>query len=569
MGTADNNLLRKLFPFLTWTPLLNGETVRADIVAGIAAGVLILPQAIALATLAGLPPEIGLYTAIFPVILCALFGSSWHSLSGPNTSISVMVIMILGGYATESTPLFITYAITITFMAGCIQIVFGMLRLGGIFNYFSHTIMMALVIGVGMIIIIQQIGDFLGLTAVAGEPVEDTLMALPGRLQDANRFDVILGILTVSSGLLVKRYLPKWPYIIVATVVGLLAIWVMQNTVIGDTHIDKLGYLSLSALPLSAPDFSPNNFYEAAEGLMMGSFIIAFLGLMQSAVIARAIAVKSGQIIDLNQEVIGQGISNIGGSFLSCYPSCGSFNRSAANYEAGGRTPLTGIISAIILAAMVAVFAPWLAYLPISVVAGVLILVGWGLIDIAYLKKVLRIRGETRIVFCLTLFVTVYGGLEWGVMLGIALSIIVYLRSVSVPEYNVLDSTEAHQYLPEGVTDDHATVLHLSGSIFFGSTAALERTFSDLADQDERRDALVIDGEYIDNLDEAGSNALISEADKRHKAGGDMYLWLRNHRLDAMIDGSGLRRALGSNHIFYVKTAEEPETVPEPAVNPG
>ncbi|NOR40748.1 MAG: sodium-independent anion transporter, partial [Gammaproteobacteria bacterium] len=457
---SASKLQRTLFPFLSWTPLLNGETVRADIMAGIAAGVLILPQAIALATLAGLPPEIGLYTAIFPVILCALFGSSWHSLSGPNTSISVMVAMILAGYATDSTPLFITYAITMTFMAGCIQLVFGFLRLGGIFNYFSHTIMMALVIGVGMIIIIQQLGDFLGLTAVAGEPVEDTLMALPDRLGDANRFDVILGTLTVGIGLLVKKYLPKWPFIIVATVTGLFAGWVLQHTVMGDTHIDKLGYLSLSALPLSAPDFSPQNFYEAAEGLIMGSFIIAFLGLMQSAVIARAIAVKSGQIVNLNTEVVGQAISNIGGSFLSCYPSCGSFNRSAANFEAGGRTPLTGIISAVVLAGMVAIFAPWLAHLPISVVASVLILVGWGLIDIPYLKKTLRIRGETRIVFLLTLFVTVYGGLEWGVMLGIALSVIVYLRSVSVPEYNVLDTNEAHQYLPDGIEDEDATVLH-------------------------------------------------------------------------------------------------------------
>jgi MFS superfamily sulfate permease-like transporter len=154
-------------------------------------------------------------------------------------------------------------------------------------------------------------------------------------------------------------------------------------------------------------------------------------------------------------------------------------------------------------------------------------------------------------------------------MLGIALSAIVYLRSVSVPEYNVLNTNEAHQYLPDGIADEDATVLNLSGSIFFGSTAALERTFSDLADQDQRKGALIIDGEYIDNLDEAGSNALITEANKRHQAGGDMYLWLRNHRLDSMIDDSGLRKTLGSDHVFYVKTADESGTVSEPVVNPS
>jgi SulP family sulfate permease len=569
MALADNKLARRYLPFLTWTPLLDAETVRADISAGIAAGILILPQAIALATLAGLPPEIGLYTAIFPVFLCALFGSSWHVLSGPNTSISVMMMMVLSGYATEGTPDFVMYAITMTFISGCIQVAFGMLRLGGIFNYFSHTVMMALVIGVGMIIIIQQLGDFLGLTAVSGEPIEDTLAALPFRLKDANTLDIILGLMTVGTGLAIRHYRRKWPYIIIATVVGLFGCWLMQHTFMPGEMVNKLGYLSLSALPLSAPDFSPNHFYEAAEGLIMGSFIIAFLGMMQSAVIARAIGVKSGQVIDLNTEVLGQGISNVCGSFLSCYPSCGSFNRSAANFEAGGRTPLTGIISAIVLAGLVAIASPVLAHLPISVVAGVLMLVGWGLIDIPYLKKTLRIRGETRIVFVLTLFTTVYGGLEWGVMLGIALSIIVYLRSVSVPEYTVLNSTEARQYLPEGVDEASATVLHLSGSIFFGSTAALERTFTDLASQDRRKGVLVIDGEYIDNLDEAGCNALMSEADKRYKAGGSMYLWLRNHKLDRIIDGCGLRDKLGANRVFYVSTAESPAAIPEPAVNPS
>lgn len=566
MAFADNRLLRKLFPFLAWTPMLDNETVRADILAGVVAGILILPQAIALATLAELPPEIGLYTAIFPVILCAIFGSSWHMLSGPNTSISVMIAMVIGGYATQGTPDFVMYAITLTFIAGCIQVVFGLLRLGGIFNYFSHTAMMALVIGVGMIIIIQQLSDFFGLTPVHGEPIEDTLMALPFRLKDASHVDILIGLLTVGAGLAVRRFLPKWPYIIIAMLTGLLAGWVLEHLPLDLGDFDKLGYLSLQALPLSAPDFSPNNFYEAAEGLIMGSFIIAFLGLMQSAVIARSIGVKSGQIVDLNTEVTGQGISNIGGSFLSCYPSCGSFNRSAANYEAGARTPLTGIISAIVLAGVVWLAAPFISHLPISAVAGVLILVGWGLIDVPYLKKALRIRGETRIVFGLTLFVTVYGGLEWGVMLGIVLSIIVYLRSVSVPEYTVLDAHKAQAYLPDGVSEEDATVLHLSGSIFFGSTAALERTFTDLADQDHRHGVLVVDGEYIDNLDEAGCNALAAEADKRRAVGGDMYLWLRDRRLDHMAESSGLLGALGRDHVFYINTAEDNGDEPVPAV---
>jgi len=548
----------KVFPFLSWTSMLDRSTVVADLWAGIAAGVLILPQAIALATLAELPPEIGIYTAIFPVVICALFGSSWHVLSGPNTSISVMVAMIIGAISSVGTPDFIIYAITLTFLVGVIQVAWGFLKLGGVFNYFSHTVMMALVIGVGFIIIIQQLGNFFGLTINGSEPVEDTLYSIFFRLSDANWYATSLGAMTVATGLVVKKYRPKWPNVILATSTGLIGLWLFENVFFGsDINVDKLGYLSLDAIPLSMPDFSPTHFYEVAEALIMAAFMISFLGLMQSAVIARAMAVKSGQIIDINQEVIGQGLSNLGGAFMSCYPSCGSFNRSAANYEAGGRTPLTGIFSAIALALLVILAAPVLAYLPLSVVAGVLFLVGIGLIDVAYIKKVISVRGTSRNVFLLTLFVTVYGGLQWAVMLGIFLSIVVYLRSVSRPEIDIVNSNEAHQYLPEGVSDEDATVVHMAGSIFFGSTATLERIFADISKQDERKNALIIAGEYIDNMDEAGATSLLNESLKRKQAGGTMYMWLRNDKLDDIMISSGLREALGPDNIMYVISVEE------------
>ncbi len=548
--TVSGSSLSRFFPFLEWLPMLDGKTIRNDIWAGVAAGILILPQAIALATMAGLPPEVGLYTSIFPVFICALFGSSWHVLSGPNTSISVMVALIVGAYASVGTPDWITYTLTLTFIAGAIQLLFGIFRLGVIFNYFSHTVMVAIVTGVGIIIIIQQLGNFLGLTVNPGEPVEDTLYMMFFRLPLANGWATGLGILTVASGVFIKRFYPKLPYIIVAVIIGMLAGWLAEILFGSEvTNIDKLGYLSLEALPLSAPDFSPTTFYEAAEGLIMGGFMIAFLGLMQSAVIARAMAVKSGQHVDMDQEIIGQGLSNVVGSFLTCYPSCGSFNRSASNIETGGKTPLVGIVSAIVLAALVVFAAPLIAHMPLSVMAGILFLVGWGLIKIKDIKTLLAVRGETRIAFLLVLFTTVFGGLEWAVMLGIAVSIILYLRAVSKPELDVLFENEADQYIPEGIED--ATVVQISGSIFFGSAPSIERAFADIAQEDQRKKPLIIAGELIDNMDDAGIASLITEARKRKESGGDFILWLRNHSMDSLLKRSGLLEVIGADHIHY------------------
>lgn len=547
---TSHPLVRRFLPFTEWLPMLDAMTVRNDIWAGVAAGILILPQAIALATMAGLPPEIGLYTSIFPVIVCALFGSSWHVLSGPNTSISVMVATIVGGYASIGTPDWIMYTLTLTFIAGVIQLLFGVLKLGVVFNYFSHTVMVAIVTGVGIIIIVQQIGNFLGLTVNPGEPVEDTLYAMLFRLPEVNWWAASLGILTVATGMLVKRLYPRQPAIIIAVIVGMSGGWLLDVLFgAGNINVDKLGYLSLEILPLSAPDFSPTNFYEAAEGLMMGGFIIAFLGLMQSAVIARAMAVKSGQHVDVDQEVIGQGLSNVVGSFLSCYPSCGSFNRSASNIETGGKTPLVGIVSAVVLALMIAFASPVIAQMPLSVMAGILFLVGAGLIKTRDIKTLLAIRGEPRISFLLVCFTTVYGGLEWAVMLGIAVSIIAYMRHVSRPELDLLFEDEAEQYMPEGVND--ATVVQLSGSIFFGSTHSIERGFADIAHEDHRGKPLIIAGELIDNMDDSGAATLAQEARKRKESGGQLILWLRDHDLDDLLQRSGLASLLGENNIHY------------------
>ncbi|MEE9343607.1 MAG: SulP family inorganic anion transporter [Gammaproteobacteria bacterium] len=541
--------LTNIMPFTGWLGMLDNATIRNDIFAGIAAGILILPQAIALATMAGLPPEIGLYTSIFPVFICAFFGSSWHVLSGPNTSLSVIVAMIVGAYSSVGTPDWIMFTLTLTFMAGVIQLLFGFFKLGGLFNYFSHTVMVAIVTGVGIIIIVQQIGNFFGLTVNPGEPIEDTLYTMLFRIKDANWWAASLGFLTVATGILLKKINPKLPYIIIAVIVGTFAGWLIEF-LFGITNIDKLGYLSLELLPLSSPSFSPNDFYEAAEGLMMGSFMIAFLGLMQSAVIARAMAVKSGQHINIDQEVIGQGLSNVVGSFFSCYPSCGSFNRSAANIEMGGKTPLVGIISALSLAALVYFASPVIAHMPLSVMAGILFLVGIGLIKIKDIRTLLSVRGETRIAFLLVLFATVYGGLEWAVMLGIVISVILYLRTVSKPEVDVLFENEADQYIPDGI--DEATVIQLSGSVFFGSTQSIEIAFADIAKEDHRLMPLIIAGEHIDNMDDAGVTTLLTEAQKRNLAGGSMILWLRNHKLDAVLERNGLIKAIGKDNMHYV-----------------
>nr|VFK58067.1 MAG: sulfate permease, SulP family [Candidatus Kentron sp. TUN] len=539
------------FPFLSWLPMLDRETIRADLIAGVVAGVLILPQAIALATLAGMPPEYGFYTAIFPVIIASLYGSSWHTLSGPNTAMCIMIGSVLGFYAGLGTEDYITYAITLSFMVGAIQLVFGILRLGIIFSYFSHAAMVAIITGVGMIIIVQQVGNFMGQVMNIPEPIEDTFFQIFYILPHANWYAVLVGSVTVVSGLLVKRYLKGWPHLIICVIAGMLAAKGLELFLGPATvGIYKLGTMSLSPLPFSAPDFSPENFAEAAEALYTAAFVLAFLGLMQSCVIARAMAIKSGQNVDMNQEVIGQSLSNLGGSFLSCFPSCGSFNRSASNIESGARTPLVGVISAIVLGALVFLATPLVAELPIAVMAGVLFLVGAGLIKVQDIRKLVRIHGESRIIFVLCLVTTVYGGLDKGVILGIIASIVAYLRSVSRPEIDLFFGEDAEQYVPANLIGP-TTVLQVSGSVFFGSVQTLELALTDLAKSDKRQGNLVIDAEHLHSLDMAGAETLLQEVGRRRAKGYQLALWLRNHNLDGVLQQSGFFKAVSEENVHY------------------
>ena len=482
-------------------------------------------------------------------------------------------------------------------MAGLVQLSIGLLRLGVVFNYFSHAVMVALVTGVGIIIIISQLGNFMGVLMNIAEPIENAIPQVFYAVERANWFAVGVGAITVLSGLYLKMRKPNWPFMIIAVVVGMLAAEILEVS-FGAAYVglDKLGAMSLSALPLSGPDFRPETFSEASEGLIPASLMIALLGLMQASVIARAMANKSGQHVDINQETIGQGLANIAGSFLSCFPGCSSFNRSASNIEAGARTPLSAIVSVIALGALVLFAAPLIRQLPLAVIAGILLLVGMGLIKKHDIKKVMSENKETKIIFLLTLCTTLYGGLDKAVYLGVALSIIAYLRSTSIPSIAVLSGEAAQLYFPKRkrksddksvlqsdsmITDeatqnieqvynvpkrtndniveisipkrfDHATVLQISGSLFFGSIPRIEAVLNTLAKQDHRKGDLIISGENLHYMDSAGADLLFREVQRRMENGARVTLWIRNHSLDQVLESCGLFGLLGKENIYYL-----------------
>jgi SulP family sulfate permease len=546
--------LRPVLPFLRWWPLVNRSSLRADLSAGVTAGVLIVPQAIALATLAGLPPQYGLYTSIFPVVIACLWGSSWQALSGPNTALAVILALSLAPYANIGTPEYIQYAITLTFMVGVLSLLIGVLRLGQIFNYFSRTVMTSLVCGVGITIVVQQLGSFLGVLMNSGEDFIDVLWQVVIAVPRCNPFAVAIGTVTIATGLIVRRSRRRWPHYIIAVVVGSLFAQAL-NVFWSASHMDIyfLGYLSFDALPFSLPDFSPQGFSEFSTAAYPAAISMTVLALMQSAVIARNTAAKSGQQgMDINQEIIGQGLGNVVGSVFSCFVSCGSFNRSAANLEAGARTPLAGVISAFVVVALILTATPLLAYLPMPVVAGVLILVGVALINLRDIHAIVRLCGEGRFAFVLVLATTLFSGVNSAVLVGILASIVMYLRAASRPEmFAVPEDAQAH-WLTDDLAD--AQVVTLRGNLYFGAASLLETL---LADTDQTRH-LVIVGDTITVLDPSAAQVLAQAAQHRAKSHTRLVLWVRPGQLSNGQVHDILETALGEDLRLVRRDGETP-----------
>jgi len=355
----QNKIIKALFPFLNWWPMVNKKTIKADIGAGITNAVIVLPQGVAFAMIAGLPPIYGLYTAMIIPVIAALFGSSWHLISGPTTAISIVVFASISQFAEPGTESFITLVFVLTFIAGAIQLLMGIARMGVLVNFVSHSVVVGFTAGAAVLIATSQLKHVFGFTPPKGASFYTNWEYIIMHIGETNMYVFGIAMATLITALLLKKLTPKIPNMLVAMLVGSLVAYFWANGVDGVTLVGKL--------PAELPSFHfPSLTSENIIMLTPNAFAVALLGLIEAVAIARSISTKSHQNLDGNQEFIGQGLSNLVGSMFMSYAGSGSFTRSGINYQAGAKTPLSAIFAAISLALILLLVAPLTAYLPIA-----------------------------------------------------------------------------------------------------------------------------------------------------------------------------------------------------------
>jgi SulP family sulfate permease len=546
----------RLFPILRWWPLVDRGTLRADTLAGLVGAVLVLPQGIAFATLAGMPPEYGLYCAMVPTVVAALFGSSLHAVSGPTNAVSLFVFAALSPLARPETSEYVSLALTLAFLSGVAMTTLGALRMGTLVNFVSSDVVVGFTAGVGVLIMASQLGNFLGVAVPRGGSLPETLASLAHHAVEIHPWVVAVSVFTIAAAVATRRLLPRFPYLIVSIFAGSLAAYLLNRWVgPGDTGIRTLEALPRSLPPLSHPRFSIDTFAHLA-GLAIA---LALVSLTQTISIARAMALKSGQRLDANQEFIGQGLSNIAASFFSGFPTSASVNRSGPNLEAGARTPLSAVFAAVFLAAIVLALAPYATLLPLAAVAGSLFVVAWSLFDVERIWTALRASRTSVAVIAVTFAATLLLRIEFAVLAGVVVSLVAYLHRTSRPAMRSLVPDPGHpgrKFTPvEGGLAEcpQLKILRVEGSIYFGAVEHVATHFETLREAAAGQKHLLVMAKSINFVDMPGADLLAGEAIKRRIAGGHLYFYSLRQPVEDMLRRGGYMKAIGEDAVFHSK----------------
>lgn len=547
--------LKTIFPFLTWFPFIK-TTWKDDLIAGITGTIIVIPQAVAFAMIAGLPPVYGFYTAMISPIIAALFGSSYHLISGPTTTGSIVVFAIISKFVAPESDIeaFISLTILLSFMAGVIKLVMGLAKMGKLVNFVSYSVVIGFSAGAGTLIAFKQLKHVFGINVPQGSSFYEIISYIISHIEETNIYVLIVSVSTLLIAIIIKKikYISKLNMLLAMIIGSALAVFLGKFT----QGIETIGNVPSNLPPFKVPDFN----FEDMRMLTSGAIILALIGLVEAVSISRVIALQSHQKLNSNQEFIGQGLSNLISSFFSSYVSSGSFSRSGVNYQSGAKTPFAGIIASVGLLLVVLFFANYASYLAKPAMGGIILLVGYNLIDFSRIKEIVKSSKREFIVLTVTLLGTLFLDLETALFSGILISLFFYLERTSKPNIAVFGKNDADKFI--NIIRDKTTkecpqlkIIRVDGSIYFGAVEGVSNYFSDLFENEKEKHLLII-ANGINFIDLAGAEWLSQEAVKWKNRGGEIYfVGLKIISQDVLRKGGFVEKIGGDNFFKDKNTA--------------
>ncbi|MFM2343051.1 MAG: hypothetical protein RLZZ592_2704 [Pseudomonadota bacterium] len=548
--------------FGAWVRIVSPATLKADAQAGLLGALLVLPQGIAFASLAGLPPQYGLYSALVPTVVAALAGSSWHVVSGPTNANSLALAAMLAPLVAAGSPGYIELALMVTIMVGVIQTAVGALRLGLLADFISPAALLGFTSGAALLIGVHALRDATESGVPAGLGAARTLWLLLSGWSHAHPLALAVAALALAAAWAARRWLPRSPHLLIGLVLASLVGALAPGLLAG--RFEPLAVTG--PLPSPWPELHLPQ-VEAGDlaALFEKALALSVIALGQSLSIAKVLAARTGQRLDVNREFVGQGLSNLVGGMTQSYLSCGSLNRSLPNLQAGARTPLAAVGSALLLLGLVALLADALALIPRAAIAGLLLMVAASLLDLSAWRQVWRIDRAEFGVALATLLATLTLRLESAILLGAGLSLLVYLYRSARPAMRLMGfdrSGPERRFIVRADTPaalpacPQLQLLRMEGSIYFGAASHVEEQLHALrrlpTPQDAPRHLLVM-AKSMNSLDPAGAEVWERELRERRAMGGDLHFHRPRPQVVELWRRSGFLDRLGPGHLHADK----------------
>ncbi|MGD8842561.1 MAG: solute carrier family 26 protein [Gammaproteobacteria bacterium] len=546
----------RLLPFMAWIgKCKDPKILQADIIAGVTVALILVPQSMAYATLAGLPPYHGLYAAFLPGAVAALFGSSRQLATGPVAVVSLMTAAALEPLAL--TPdLYIACAIALALMAGIFQMALGVFRMGVLVDLLSHPVVIGFTNAAAIIIATSQLGKILGVTVAKGEHHYDTVWRmLVAAAHGTHTPTLLMGMLAIAIMLFMRRYAPKLPNVLAAVAITSLISWLAGfNQNYGGNIVGTVPQgITLPRLPHGVT-------LDVLLELISSAAIIAVIGFMESISIAKALASRTRQRLDPNQELIGQGFANIASGLFQGYAVSGSFARSAVNLNAGAVTGLSSVVTGLAVAVTLLFLTPLLYHLPQATLAAIIMVAVINLIKIQPVIHAWRAQphdGAVAVVtFALTLIVAPH--LETGIITGIVMSLVLFLLRTMRPRVSILsrdpDGTLRDARVRKLSTCDNISLIRFDGPLFFANTAYFTDAVLERVAHCPDLKFVIIDAEGINEIDATGEKMLHELERRLYAQGVELLIARAKKQIMDTLERTGLVETLGQHRFFRLRT---------------
>ena len=491
--TKPVKALRRYLPILEWGRTYDRGMAGNDLVAAVIVTIMLIPQSLAYALLAGLPPQMGIYASIAPIILYAIFGTSRALAVGPVAVVSLMTAAAVGNIAAQGTPEYIAAAITLAFLSGLFLVALGAFRLGFLANFLSHPVIAGFIIASGIIIAASQLRHILGISA-SGHNLWELLVSIAENITTVNLPTLVIGVAATAFLFWVRKGLkpallktgmtPRLADILAkagpvfAVAITTLATWLLS---LSDAGVAVVGSVPQGLPPLTLPSFS----LDLWSSLFGSAILISIIGFVESVSVAQTLAAKKRQRIDPDQELVGLGMANIGGAFSGGYPVTGGFARSVVNFDAGAETPAAGAYTAIGLLLASLFLTPLLFFLPKATLAATIIVAVLSLVDFSILGRTWRYSKADFAAVSATILATLGLGVEIGVMLGVVLSVVIHLYKTSKPHMAIVGQVPKTEHYRnvlrhKVLTNPEILSLRVDESLYFANARYLEDQLYDM-----------------------------------------------------------------------------------------